>query len=92
MSHLSQRWLGLGRIVAHSGDDAARHCPKIEAGHAAVGAVATPILLEELARDFAMMVDHAQATLDCQVIKGQHVGTLKTEEQDHLRRPASDAW
>ena len=38
-----------------------------------------------------MVIDHAHAALDCQVVEAQDVWSLKAEEQKHLCRPDTDA-
>ena len=49
------------------------------------------IFLKQFAVNFAVVVDHPQTALDGKVVVAENVGPLHTEQQNHLRRPNTDA-
>ena len=64
-----------------------RYRPQIQAGHAAVRAIAPTIFLEHLARDPAVVIDHTHAAMDSQIAKTQDIGAAQAKQQQHLGRP-----
>ena len=78
-------------VVLQLRDRAAGDGPEVEAGHAAVWAVAAAVFFKQPAVDRAVVVDHAQAALDGKIVVAQDIRALQAEQQDHLRRPDADA-
>ncbi len=78
-------------VVLQLRDRAAGDGPEVEAGHAAVWAVAAAVFFKQPAVDRAVVVEHAQAAPDGQIVIAENVGPLQGEEQEHLGRPDADA-
>ena len=79
-------------VVLQLRDRAAGDGPEVEAGHAAVWAVAAAVFFKQFAVDFSVMVNHPHPTLYRQITKTQHIRALHTEQQDHFRSPDTDAF